>query len=170
MMEAMRPVRESAELDEEALERALGRLREALHARGLKMTGVREAIARAALAFEGHFDVEDLLKVLRAKEVPDAHAATVYRVLPLLVETGLLQHVLVGSSERARFERTFEREHHDHLVCTACHKVVEFHFEAFEVLQRDIAERFGFELTGHVHELFGTCRDCRRARAGRKAH
>jgi Fur family ferric uptake transcriptional regulator len=170
MIGAMRLVGDPAELDEEALERALGRLREALHARGLKMTGVREAIARAALTFEGHFDVEDLLKVLRDKEIPDAHAATVYRVLPLLVETGLLQHVLVASSERARFERTFEREHHDHLVCTECHKVVEFHFEAFEVLQRDIAERFGFELTGHVHELHGICRDCRRARAARKTH
>jgi hypothetical protein len=29
------------------------------------------------------------------------------------------------------------------------------------MLQRDVAERFDFSLTGHVHELFGTCSDCR---------
>jgi Fur family transcriptional regulator, ferric uptake regulator len=165
----MRLVRKAPLLDEAALQRALARLREVLHARGLKMTTVREALARAALAYEGHFDVEELVRVLRANNVRDAHAATVYRALPLLVEAGLLQNALVTSSERTRFERAFEREHHDHLVCTSCKKVVEFHFEAFEVLQRDVAEHFGFALTDHVHELVGLCRQCRRDAAAEPA-
>ena len=33
--------------------------------------------------------------------------------------------------------------------------------EAIEVLQKDVAERFGFDLTGHIHELLGLCKNCR---------
>ena len=105
--------------------------------------------------------MDDLVADLRAGGALDAHTATVYRVLPVLVDAGLLQMTLVSGRDGAHYERAFEREHHDHLICTACGKVVEFEFEAIEVLQRDVAERFGFHLTGHVHELLGICESCR---------
>ncbi len=82
-----------------------------------------------------------------------------YRALPLLVDAGLVQPVGLGGEVR-RYESAFGHPHHDHLVCTRCGKVVEFEFEAFEILQRAIAERHGFSLQGHVHELFGTCDRC----------
>jgi Fur family transcriptional regulator, ferric uptake regulator len=153
--------RAARKLDEASMQRALERFRDALHERGLRFSGVREAIARAALHYDGHFEVNDLLRNLRAAKVEDAHLATLYRTLPLLVEAGLIQPTLLSSGERHYYEPTFEREHHDHLVCTLCGKVVEFHFEAFEVLQRDIAARYDFELTAHFHELLGRCKQCR---------
>jgi len=161
----MRRLRSPHDIDDAGLERALQHLRESVRERGLKSSSVREAVARAALRRQGHFCVNDLVQELRGQGVADAHAATVYRVLPLLVEIGLIQMTLVSTGESARYERAFEREHHDHLICTACGKVVEFQFEAIEMLQRDIAERFGFQLTGHVHELLGTCKECRVASA-----
>lgn len=139
------------------MERALGRLRELIRARSLKASQVRETIAKAALSIDGHFTVEELVARL-----PDAHVATVYRVMPLLLEAGLLQAAPGPSEEGSRYERAFEREHHDHLVCTSCNKVIEFHFETFEMLQRDVAESFGFSLKNHVHELFGTCAACQK--------
>ncbi|MBX3259559.1 MAG: transcriptional repressor [Labilithrix sp.] len=159
----MRRLPTSPGLDERGLQRALERLREVVRARGLKNSSVREIIARAALTYEGHFSIDDLVRGLRGDALVDAHPATVYRVLPLLVEAGLIEATLVSSKAGSRYERCFEREHHDHLVCTKCGTVVEFCFEAIEVLQRDLAERFGFELTGHVHELFGTCRPCKQS-------
>jgi Fur family ferric uptake transcriptional regulator len=150
-------------LDEGGVERAIERLREHVRARGLKRSTVREAVARVALRRGGHFSVDELLGDLRAQGMRDAHPATLYRVLPLLVDVGLLQLTLVSRGDGARYERAFEREHHDHLICTRCGKVVEFHFEAIEVLQRDVAARYGFRLSGHVHELLGECRECRRA-------
>ena len=39
--------------------------------------------------------------------------------------------------------------------------MIEFEFEAFEVLQHDVAQRYGFELTAHFHELLGICPECR---------
>jgi Fur family transcriptional regulator, ferric uptake regulator len=152
-------------LDDAGLQRALDRLLAVVRERGLKSSAVREAVARVALLRQGHFSVEDLVTELREGGVSDAHTATVYRVLPLLVEAGLLQLALVSTAAGARYERAFEREHHDHLICVGCGKVVEFQFEAIELLQSDVAERFGFQLTGHVHELLGTCKDCRSSSA-----
>jgi Fur family ferric uptake transcriptional regulator len=38
---------------------------------------------------------------------------------------------------------------------------VEFQFEALEMLQRDVAAKYDFELVDHYHELIGVCADCR---------
>ena len=148
-------------LDDDGIERALDRLKAVVKERGLKSSSTREAIARAALRHCGHFSVDELVAELREGEASEVHPATVYRVLPLLVDAGLLQMTLVSLGTGARYERAFERDQHDHLICTSCGKVVEFEFEAIEVLQRDVAERFGFDLTGQVHELLGTCGACR---------
>ena len=157
-------------LDKEGIERAMTRLREAVKERGLKASSVREAVARAALTRRGHFTVDDLIHDLRdgKTERRDAHMTTVYRTLPLLVDVGLLQLTLLSKGDEARYERAFEREHHDHLICDECGIVVEFHFEALEVLQRDIAEQYGFHLTDHVHELHGLCKNCRAKASGKR--
>jgi Fur family ferric uptake transcriptional regulator len=160
----MRTARKMPPMKQEAVGRALERFRAVLRERSLKMSKVRESIARVALAYEGHFGVDDLLGVLRRSGVQEAHMATVYRAVPLMVAAGLIQPALVGRSDGQRYEAAFEREHHDHLVCTLCGKVVEYQSEALEALQREIAERYEFQLDDHVLELRGRCKDCRRAK------
>jgi Fur family transcriptional regulator, ferric uptake regulator len=155
--------RRKAPVDAAVEERALSRFRDMLKEKALNFSTVREAIARAAFRFPGHFDVADLVLVLKRAGVRGAHRTTVYRTVPLLLEAGIIQPALLSASDRQLYEPAFEREHHDHLVCTACGKVVEFHFEAFEVLQRDLAARYGFELVSHVHELLGRCSACKTA-------
>jgi Fur family ferric uptake transcriptional regulator len=155
---------------EESISRALERFKSVLHGRSLKMSTVRESIARAALNYDGHFSVEELLRVLRSKGVSEAHLATVYRAVPLLVEAGLIQPALLSKGDHQRYEVAFEREHHDHIVCTSCGRVVEFVSEALEALQREIADRYEFSLDDHVHELLGRCSDCRDKPAARHSH
>jgi Fur family ferric uptake transcriptional regulator len=62
-------------------------------------------------------------------------------------EAGLIQHALVSRSEGQLYEVAFEREHHDHLICTTCGQIVEYQSEAMETLQREIAKRFGSSST-----------------------
>jgi Fur family ferric uptake transcriptional regulator len=158
----MRTARRKAAVGEEVLGRALDRFRSVLHERSLKMSRVRESIARTALLYEGHFSVDDLLRLLHADGIRDAHMATVYRAVPLMVEAGLIHPALVSKSDGQRYEAAFEREHHDHLVCTSCGRVVEYQSEKLEALQQEIAARYDFELDDHVHELRGRCKECRR--------
>lgn len=138
---------------------ALDRFRELLRRHSLRMTDVREAIVRAALSRKGHFDIEELTEDVQHQGVA-ASRATVYRALPLLIEAGIIQPTVL-SGERRRYEAAYRKRHHDHLICGRCGKVVEFHFEAFEMLQCDLAAKYGFELTAHFHELIGVCRDCK---------
>ena len=140
------------------MEEVVAQFREFLHERSLRSTDVREGILRAILVREGHFDIDELVRDLRARGL-EASRATVYRALPLFAEAGFIQSTL-KSGDRRCYESTFRQEHHDHLVCTSCGKIVDFHFEAFEMLQREVASKHGFKLTGHSHELFGLCQDC----------
>ncbi len=143
----------------------MARFTELLHGKSLKLSKVRESIARAALLYDGHFTVDELVRALQADGVSDAHVATVYRAMPLLVEAGLVQPALVSFGESQHYEATFGRAHHDHLVCRSCGRIVEYESEALEVLQREIAARYEFELDDHIHELRGRCGACRRAQS-----
>jgi Fur family ferric uptake transcriptional regulator len=128
-----------------------------LAGRALRLTPARRAILEAVLARDGHFPLEELVADLRRRGIRGSKA-TVYRTLPLLEEAGLLQPAVIAGDRRS-YEGP-GAGHHDHLVCRRCGTVVEFEFEAFEILQREIAARHGFRLEGHHHQLIGTCPSC----------
>lgn len=146
-------------------ERALKEFGRFLAERSLRLTAARAAIVEAALEREGHFPIEELVADLRSRGIRGSKA-TVYRTLPLLTGAGIVQHAVI-SGDNHSYETSFGREHHDHLLCRHCGKVVEFEFDAFEILQKEIAARHGFTLEGHLHQLVGLCRDCRAARSSR---
>jgi Fur family ferric uptake transcriptional regulator len=127
--------------------------------RDLRLTAARRAIVEAVLERDGHFPIDDLVQDLRRRGIRGSKA-TVYRTLPLLTEAGILKQAVV-TSELTSYEAAVGREHHDHLVCRGCGKVVEFELDAIEILQREIAAWFGFTLEGHHHQLFGRCAACR---------
>jgi len=137
---------------------ALERFERFLHRKDLRLTEARSAIVEAALARRGHYPIEELIADLKARGIRGSKA-TVYRTLPLLAEAGIVQPAIVAGDSKS-YETTFGLEHHDHLLCTGCGKVVEFEFEAFEILQRDVASKHGFKLLSHHHELVGICPDC----------
>jgi Fur family ferric uptake transcriptional regulator len=161
----MRSSRNSGHPPRVGAARGAERLRDFLRSRGLRMTGEREALVRAALGRRRHFTLEELVEEAVGHDAR-ASRATVYRSLPILIEAGILQPVLV-SEEPRRFELALGRPHHDHLLCRACGRVVEFRSSAIEGLQLKVAARHGFRLTSHVHELVGDCAACRRG--GRSA-
>lgn len=139
--------------------RAVERFRAYLRGQSLRATVVRDAIVRAVMTRDGHFRVDDIVRDLRAAGVR-ASLVSVYRTVPLLLGAGIIRPTVL-SGELRLYEAAFEREHHDHLICSRCGKVVEFQFEAFEILQRDVAAKHGFDLTLHFHELVGICADCK---------
>ena len=153
----MRPGRTDGAAESRTTE-ALERFEEFLRKKELRLTEARAAIVEAALARSGHYPIEDLIADLRARGIRGSKA-TVYRTLPLLAEAGILQPAILAGDSKS-YETTWGHDHHDHLVCGRCAKVVEFGFEPFEVLQREVAGRYGFRLEAHHHELVGTCPEC----------
>jgi Fur family ferric uptake transcriptional regulator len=137
---------------------ALEKFETFLQKRDLRLTEARAAIVEAALARHGHYPIEELIADLKARGIRGSKA-TVYRTLPLLAEAGILQPAIIAGESKS-YETTYGQDHHDHLICARCGKVVEFGFEAFEILQREVAGRYGFRLQTHHHELVGTCPEC----------
>ena len=141
----------------EVEQRALARF---LEDHSLKHTKQREAILDVFLEARGHVTGEEIY--LRVRELhTQIGYTTVYRTMKLLCDAGLA-HERNFDDGITRYE--IEHEHHDHLVCTKCGAIVEFECELIEDAQDRIAERHGFRVLRHRHELYGHCRDCREDR------
>ncbi len=125
----------------------------------LRDTRQREMILEAFLQREEHVSAEDLYGLLK-KKGPAIGQATVYRVMKLLVEAGLVREVDFGDGVR-RYEHCYNHPHHDHLVCRGCGKTVEVVDPVIEEMQKKVAESHDFELTDHEMYLYGFCADCR---------
>lgn len=137
---------------------AQARVRSEAKKRGVRWTSQRQTIVEQFLLAGEHLTAEELHH--RAREVdPAIGAATVYRTLNLLVESGVAQRIRFGSGSAA-FEPTLNRAHHDHLICLVCGLVVEFEDAAIERRQRAIAQQHGFLLRHHRLEMFGICTRC----------
>jgi len=146
----------------------LRRFEEALRERGLKSTSQRDDIAQVFFGAEGHLSIEELYKAVR-KVNPRVGYATVYRTLKLMKECGLAAERHFDDGQ-ARYEPVEEEaQHHDHIICERCGKIVEFASQELERLQERIGRFLGFVVSRHRMELYGICAECREGRrsAGR---
>ena len=129
---------------------------------GLKSTRQRTLIVEAFFEQGGHVSVEELVQQVRLRD-PHVSTATVYRTMKLLTDCGLAHARHFGDGQ-TRYESAAGREHHDHLICTSCHTIVEFENDRIEVLQQEVARTHGFKVTDHKMELYGLCGACQAKR------
>ena len=122
---------------------------------GLKVTLPRIKILELLEnAPDHHMSAEDIYKTL-LEQGEDVGLATVYRVLTQFEQAGII--------ERHHFENNHsvfeiaQDDHHDHIVCQNCGRVVEFTNAVIEAEQHRVAEGLGFVLTGHSLNLYGIC-------------
>ena len=140
----------------------LDAFREFLEYKGMRFTPEREAILGEVFAEHEHFDVEELIMRLRQKGQRSSRAS-VYRTLALLVESGLVQEVFYEDGHM-HYEHIYGHEHHCHLRCLSCRKIIEFRNGAVEEAEKRIGQEHNFEVTGHRLEILGFCPDCRAKR------
>ena len=127
-------------------------------ANGVKLTDQRKTIARVVSESKknygesDHPDVDELYKRVQ-KIDPKISIATVYRTVKLFEETGILtKHDFKGG--KARYEELRE-SHHDHLIDVKTGDIIEFVDDEIELLQKKVAEKYGYELVDHKLELYG---------------
>lgn len=135
------------------------RLRAYLKSKGLRFTAERRTILREIMALHDHFEPEVFVFALRGKGL-NVSRASVYRTLPLLVEAGIV-HKTSFDVLGARYEHIFGHEHHDHMVCVRCGEIIEFTNDEIESLQKEVAEKYEFEMVGHRLVIRGLCGKCR---------
>jgi len=131
---------------------------DALRKSGFRWTNQRALIVREALASHDHFTAEELLDLCRKKD-PKVSRATVYRTLSVLEDAGFVEGLETGDGGR-RFEHVLGHDHHDHMVCLQCEKIIEFRDDELERRQELAAKRVGFKIQRHSLRLYGSCKQC----------
>ena len=98
---------------------------------------------------------EEVLDVVQ-KGLPNVGLATIYRTMKLFVQAGIA-HERRFADGLLRYELAHEGEHHDHIICIECGKIVEFEDELIEERQEIIAKEKGFQLLSHRLDLYARC-------------
>jgi Fur family transcriptional regulator, ferric uptake regulator len=132
---------------------------EVLARAGLKHGGARQRIIDL-LAYEHcALSAVEIEEMLRDRGKPTGRAS-IYRVLELLVDHGLVERVTVGQG-LSRFERVLpDGEHHHHLVCEYCGRLVAFDDPQLERAINTLPDRLGMQVEHHDVVLRGACYDC----------
>jgi len=133
---------------------------EFLKSKEFKYTSERKLVLKAISSFHKHFDVEEIFEKLR-KQSDDVSRATIYRTIPLLLQSDLLSETVhCQDKNKIRYENIFNKKHHDHLVCIKCGKTIEFFDEGIEKLQEEVCKQHNFVPIEHRLGIKGYCEDC----------
>jgi Fur family ferric uptake transcriptional regulator len=84
---------------------------------------------------------------------------SVYRALQSLAESGDVD-VLRTDAGEAAYRRCETDQHHHHLVCRDCGRVIEVAGRGVERWALQTASEHGFRDISHTVEVFGSCPDC----------
>ena len=132
------------------------RFLEFLEGKNLRMTSQRKAIIDTVFGTEEHFTAEQLLDWARARD-KSVSRATVYRTLPLLIESGMVQEMDLGRDNKYYDPNYAEHPQHNHIICQDCDKIVEFEDEKLGQLEEEISKQLGFSLRTQKLQISASC-------------
>lgn len=142
--EGTRSIRGGATAPNPSMEEVVrNQIREFLASKGLRKTTQRDAIIEAAFSTDRHYTADELLDMSRGID-RTVSRATVYRTLPILVESGLLRELDLGQGRKVYDPNFVDHPHHNHLICLDCQTILEFEDLNMELLENCMAKRLGF--------------------------
>ncbi len=107
-----------------------------------------------------HMTADDIYHKL-AEDNQDISLGTVYRVLTQFEAAGL---VIRSQFEKGRaYYELNSGNHHDHMICTQCGKIMEFFDDVHEDRLEKISAAQNCKLNDHFLVLYVTCPACRKS-------
>lgn len=122
-----------------------------------RITPERFEILDSALEFEGHFSADELYIAMKNHQ-SRVSRATVYKTLELLAACDLISLRNFGDKMK-RYESSYKRKNHDHLICMDCGRIVEFVNPQINKIQEDICKELNFEPSSYSFNLFTHCKN-----------
>lgn len=136
-------------------DRAQRLLDQAGYRRGAARTAIIDALSQQPCALTA----QELEAQLRA-ERRSVGRASIYRVLEMLSEHGIVQRLEFGEGVTRYEPVDFSGEHHHHLVCRHCGRLVPFADQALEHSIDRLTRRLRFAVEDHEVVLHGSCERC----------
>ena len=131
-----------------------------LRQRGYRLTPQRRAVVKTIASTHNHLTPAAIHQRVK-REYPGIGLVTIYRCLETLAELGLICEVHAGGSCRSYLMRK-PLEHHHHLICSECGRVVDFVDCDLSELGQRLSQETGFKMEGHLLEFVGCCPDCQK--------
>jgi Fur family ferric uptake transcriptional regulator len=123
----------------------------------------RFKVLEAFLSTENHITVEELTEILNSRGLT---------LSPEFVRDTLKMLSRLGFARQSRFDNGVVRyehhhlgDHHDHMICTKCGRIIEFKEDRLERYQIQIAATHGFHMLRHKMEIYGICAECLKERS-----
>ena len=130
-----------------------------LSSQNYKLTSQRSDILKVLIDNKHrHFSAEMLLEEVRNINT-DIGLATIYRNLELFCELGITNQLDFDSSYK-HYELNLEENHHHHLLCINCGKIIEFNDHVLEQFEDELEKEHKFNIMNHRIKFYGLCREC----------
>jgi Fur family peroxide stress response transcriptional regulator len=145
-------------MNTESKQHRISQLESACRERGVPVTVQRRTVLEMILDREDHPAADQVYDEVRER-LPAISRATVYRILDMLVEFGLIVKICHPGSA-ARFDPKIHRHHH--LVCMRCEAIIDVEETHPDEITWPNARRHGFEIHDYHIHFRGMCIKCRR--------
>ncbi len=144
---------------------SLAEIKDRLHEAGHKVTPQRLTIIKVVTGSTEHLTPAEIYKKVHRID-PEIGEVTVYRTLNILEAMGLV--CLLHTGDNTHSYVAGPTEHHGHIICSGCGKVVNFFNCNLDSLEKRLSSETGFTIDNHHLDFYGHCRECR-LRVKRKA-
>ena len=131
-----------------------------LRTKGLKLTNPRKTILYTVFATHEHFNVDELYDKIRKKH-KNVSRATIYRTIPLLVESGLIKQSL-RCMAKDHYEHTYGHQSHLHFICNKCRRIIEVESKDIEKILTRLAKEQEFTIEEFNIGAKGICKKCKK--------
>lgn len=131
--------------------------------REFRMTPQRMAIIKILCSSPEHLSASELHTQIKA-QFPTTSLATIYKTLAVLKDMGQVVEISFGSDKDSHFDGLTPTPH-PHLICTRCEQILDIELnDAQNLIKTDwvksVAERTGFQVSGHRFDIYGLCPTC----------
>ncbi len=141
---------------------------EQLSRAGVRLTPSREIVANILHNTQRHLSAEDIY--IKAVQInPSIGLTTVYRALELFTGIGIVQKFDFGDG-KSRYELTKDpqnADHHHHLICMKCKKIINYddfvqeELELMKKTEKALSKKHKFKIMHHIIHFYGICEQCR---------
>ena len=138
------------------------------HGRVSRWTAPRESILELLSRTSRHMSAKEIHASLYRTN-PNLGLTTVYRTLDLLARMNLINKITLGDGQgRYEFKKGDKEDHHHHLICTQCGKIINYReFEEDELAlvkktEDNLTKKYSFKIFDHNIEFYGLCDKCQK--------
>lgn len=128
----------------------------------LKVTPKRIAIIEILSGAPGYLSPEEIWGEMKGR-FSRIGLPTVYRILEELAEGNIISKISHPNRQLYYFF-CGNNEHHHHFVCLSCRNVDDINFCAIHDLQKEVRKKLSGQVTSHILQVNGLCRECLRKR------